>query len=285
MNGITKRLVLLLLLVCGLGLVQSKQEVCAQGIFAEDACDPDYYESLKARAWLEAQREITQNQNLIFKPDSVLEYTCFDSFLDHMALTTIERPLFSMSDRWGEPAGDIEASLSNVAAAAAGYDVSNFTLGVLGGRTEVPYDIRAEAASAPYGCNTMNEIWMVAKCMNFIQNPETDGFFTFQQYADSDDRRTLPTPCTELAAYQENLDIALLDPPWQEDAVFTYFEDVFPPIGSCGTEFSMLTTGLIINRANADPASYLERVCLVPGCHYVPASYEAGECILVENPE
>ena len=48
----------------------------AQAI-ASDSCDPNYYDSLASRAWLEAQREITQNQNLIFKPDSVLEYSCF----------------------------------------------------------------------------------------------------------------------------------------------------------------------------------------------------------------
>jgi hypothetical protein len=48
---------------------------------AASSCDPAYYDTLQSRAWLEAQREITQNQNLIFKPDSVLQYTCFDKHL------------------------------------------------------------------------------------------------------------------------------------------------------------------------------------------------------------
>src|SRR5437016_4882806 len=41
-------------------------------------CDPEYMDALEARAYLEAQREVAQNQNYILKPDSVLEYTCFD---------------------------------------------------------------------------------------------------------------------------------------------------------------------------------------------------------------
>jgi hypothetical protein len=222
---------------------------------------------------------------LIFKPDSVLEYTCFDSYLDHMVNSTMTRPLFSMSPRWGGPAGDISASLSNVASAAAGYDTSNFTLGVLGGRTSVPYPVRSTAVPNTYGCNTMNEVWNVAKCMNFIQNPDTDGFFTFADYAGSADKRTLPSPCTAPVAWQNNLDIALLDPPWQEDAVFTYFEDIFPRSTACGDPtFSKLRTGLVINRADSTPKIYNEYICLVPGCHYVPSSMNAGTCTPITRP-
>ena len=55
----------------------------AQGIppIAESSCDPDYYDTLRHRAWQEAQREITMNYNFIPKPDSVLQYSCFDKQL------------------------------------------------------------------------------------------------------------------------------------------------------------------------------------------------------------
>ncbi len=46
-------------------------------------CDPDFWDVLADRAWEEGQREITQNNNLIARPDSVLSISCFDSFLDH----------------------------------------------------------------------------------------------------------------------------------------------------------------------------------------------------------
>lgn len=48
-------------------------------------CDIDFWDVLRARAWEEANREITQNQNLIAKPDSVLSYICFDNYMDHLA--------------------------------------------------------------------------------------------------------------------------------------------------------------------------------------------------------
>ena len=49
-----------------------------------NTCDPEFWDVLKDRSWMEAQRELTQNQNLIPRPDSVLEMTCFDSFLDEL---------------------------------------------------------------------------------------------------------------------------------------------------------------------------------------------------------
>ena len=42
-----------------LSLLSSSVVANAQ-VFADDPCDPLYYESLEARAWLEAQREITK---------------------------------------------------------------------------------------------------------------------------------------------------------------------------------------------------------------------------------
>ncbi len=50
-----------------------------------NTCDPEFWDVLKDRAWQEAQREITQNNNIIARPDSVLSMTCFESFNDHLA--------------------------------------------------------------------------------------------------------------------------------------------------------------------------------------------------------
>jgi len=41
------------------------------------SCDADFHEVLKARAELEARREMEVAQRLILRPDSVLEYSCF----------------------------------------------------------------------------------------------------------------------------------------------------------------------------------------------------------------
>lgn len=48
-------------------------------------CDPAIEEVIKNQAWEAAQREITQNENLYARPDSVLSLSCFDSWLDHQA--------------------------------------------------------------------------------------------------------------------------------------------------------------------------------------------------------
>ena len=50
-----------------------------------NTCSPDVMEVIENRAWEGAQREITQNANLIPRPDSVLSLTCFDSWLDDLA--------------------------------------------------------------------------------------------------------------------------------------------------------------------------------------------------------
>src|ERR1044072_4359830 len=73
---------------------------------ASTPCDPEYMDALEARAYLEAQREVAQNQNYILKPDSVLQYTCFDLFIGHFASdpnwgVNCDQWPFSDSCRWG----------------------------------------------------------------------------------------------------------------------------------------------------------------------------------------
>lgn len=48
-------------------------------------CDEDFMDIIEARAWEEGQREITQNANIIRKPDSVLSMSCFADWMDHLA--------------------------------------------------------------------------------------------------------------------------------------------------------------------------------------------------------
>lgn len=100
----------LAVLLASLFLIWPNQKSCA----LDAACDPDYYKSLETRAWMEAQREITQNQNLIFKPDSVFEYTCFDRFMNELA--DHAKDMFSETGRWGAvpavPVGSLETSLN-----------------------------------------------------------------------------------------------------------------------------------------------------------------------------
>ena len=50
-----------------------------------NTCDRDFWEVMSNRAWMEGQREITQNANLIPRAESTLSLNCFDRYLNHLA--------------------------------------------------------------------------------------------------------------------------------------------------------------------------------------------------------
>lgn len=278
----------------------------AMAQFAATPCDPNYYDSLEARAWLEAQREITQNQNLIFKPDSVLEYTCFDGHLAELAQHAED--MFSETDRWGasvltQPVAQNihmdNALVVLVADAFDAYDAANFGYaGLLGNRIRAvsPWVGTAPTSANPtygynysspgggnsiggtYACDIMQAVWQKAKCMNFVDSTGNDGFFTFDQYANSADKRWRPTRCTAIqATWQTNIDNALppigATTPWDFDDVVTFLPNLFPTAAGCGSAtLNRVRTGLVVRQTNAasGPRFFQEHVCLVPGCHWVP---------------
>lgn len=252
--------------------------------FATSTCDPEYMKSLNARAWLEAQREITQNQNLIVKPDSVLEYSCFDSHLNH--LEDAASNLFSEdSSRWGTAAGNMGSALSSLQTANSNYIDSNFDHDFVGGRKNVTVN----SGNTTYECDAMFKVWQEAKCMNFLDKGH-DGFFTLTQYAgltDGQDYRKLPAVCTGVQPYTNNINEAVgSTTPWNEDEAQTYFYlfDRSAETDKCGNNppsgggsISKIATGLEVFTDTGSVTNYDEQVCLVPGCYFDP---DANECKL-----
>lgn len=174
---------------------------------APQPCDTQYWRQMSSRAWLEAEREIMQNQNLIFKADSVLEYVCFDQFVNINAWAGGN--IFVHTDYFGTQilprevgttasakSRSMEGALSNVVSDALdayrgadkGID-SNFGHNFLGGRAEfMSIDDKKSDFKNPmkgnsgYTCKTMSQVWKAAKCANFIDNSffeDSDGFFPF----------------------------------------------------------------------------------------------------------
>ena len=90
-------------------------------------CDPQYMDALEGRAYLEAQREIMQNQNLIFKADSILSYVCFDAFAGHASSNVGD--IFSNGNQ--PMAGSMDSVVINSMTA---YINNNFNHSLLGGR-------------------------------------------------------------------------------------------------------------------------------------------------------
>jgi len=285
----------------GLLLITS-QQAQAQGLIANSPCDPTYYESLSARAWLEAQREITQNQNLILKPDSVFEYTCFDRLVRELADHADE--MFSETGRYGNPLGS--TSMDNALQSLVGtslitYINNNFgskAPGVVGAynllaghpaATGINHQPRSINDNISYSCDIMARVWQAAKCINFISNATTDGFFTFEEYAVSAvDKRHLPTSCTAINTnWNSNLNTALTSGPWAHDPVNTYFTLTNPincvgPTCPCSTP--PIPTGIEVIRTGSNNNRYPEFICLQPGCHYHPGGDDLATGIADPGP-
>lgn len=63
----------------------------------DDACDGNFMNQIYSRAFMEASREVIMSEQLIHKPDSVLEYTCFDEIID---MAAHHAGFFSESQKW-----------------------------------------------------------------------------------------------------------------------------------------------------------------------------------------
>lgn len=290
-----------LLIVMAFAFLTVSKPADAASTIADTPCDSLYYESLSARAWLEAQREISQNQNFILKPDSVFEYTCFDLFLHELA--DHARNMLSETMQFGDPLGatSMDNALQNlVISSLTNYINTNFNaanllaghsamLGIATGAPPGAIDHTPQALGSPqaYSCNIMRGVWHAAKCMNFISYPQYDGFFTFQEYTTSADPRHLPTAlaCTPVnLQYGTNLTAALTTGPWSNDPVQTYLGMTGPepfgggaPAGTCTGDCpctgAPIPTGITVtsmNGQNGESGTYEEHVCLQAGCRYHP---------------
>ncbi len=266
------------------------QSARAGSVIADTPCDNLYYETLSSRAWLEAQREITQNQNLILKPDSVFEYTCFDLLLNELAFHASSLLSETTSFGGGLGSNSMDQALQNLIGTSLITYISNnygsLPAGVggynlLGGHpagagiTHAPRNING--ALRPYTCDIMARVWQAAKCINFATNADTDGFYTFENYATTllpPDKRILPTACLPAtAAWASNLATALTSGPWTNDPVQTYFamtDSQNCTGGSCLCTGDPIPTGVQVVRSGYAVNVYEEHVCLQPGCRYHP---------------
>jgi len=59
--------------------------VTPPGTGIPNTCDSDFWNVVRYKAQMAGQREITQNSNLTARPDSVLELSCFEDHMRHLA--------------------------------------------------------------------------------------------------------------------------------------------------------------------------------------------------------
>jgi hypothetical protein len=294
------------LMVMALTMTAGPGDACAAaggGSAPTTPCDPEYMDALEARAWLEAQREISQNQNLIVKPDSVLEYTCFDRFLSVLAEQASQ--MFSETTRWGNIPGLDERSMdtalqSLIFAGLRGYIEQNFGHTYLGGRSANDYTMPGSLSGGNYTCDQMKTVWNDAKCLNFFDEPTYDGFYDFYWYQTNDPRQQ-PTsggftacqpPDDTTYKYDNMQNIAfngkqtsyVLNPEnpndataYKVDTLVTFLNFILPkgvaPATNCQPA---IATGITVNRRLI--AAYEDAVCPNPGCYYQRSGGGLGQC-------
>ncbi len=276
-------------------------------------CDPQYMDALEKRAWLEAQREIAMNQNIIVKPDSVLEYTCFDKFMGVLSGTEDEAILFSeTSCCGGEPTpATLNLALGRtVGVALQKYINQNFDHDFLGGHlTDLNYEPAGTIDGGTYECSMMQEVWERTQCLNFNSDTLNEDFFDFPKFADYDPRDQPYGMCnadsgsdTTKQDYKDLVNLALdvafngreenytLNPEnpdddelYEEDDVKTFFDRILPYGSPTGTSTPVtcsppIKTGITVGASTGTP--YPDAVCPNPGCHYTGSG---GTCCSLSN--
>lgn len=242
------------------------------------ACDPQFMDAIEARGFAEAARENAQNQNFIFKPDGIFEYSCFQN---HAPL-----PQQNASDLFRETSLTLPTTEP-----AATFTSSNFDNAYLNTRTNDP----AVTTPAPVGdmCNVIAAVWDIAHCMNFYNREDLDGLFDLTHYT-SNDPRALPDSLPACAAlpysgldmaldiaYNGNRDAWTMGPYARDDENYLIdpvdLQMGMTRVGECGTP---IPTGMLVRDQNAAVPQFYEHTCSNPACVYTPSGENTGECSL-----
>lgn len=195
----------------------------AQPMKEDRACDRQFMDAVESKGWLEAQRESAQNQNLIYKPDSVLEYSCFQQFMEAIAVKG--SPRFSESKAFGGyPQGisniSTDVALQQVVGLSLiGYLKGTFPHTYRGGRLESSTAPASTRKAGEYLCDAMSYVWQKTKCTSFgekskLTDPDIedesdiDGFYEFTRYARLDPRK-LPEQFASCEAAKENIRLTM----------------------------------------------------------------------------
>lgn len=267
------------------------------------ACDPEYMDALEARAWMEAQREISQNKSIIYRPDSVMAYTCFDKMVGALLKKQGTWPFSENSTPWGSIENRTDNSTLDVIKAVVGgtlrghWDGNSLNKFLNDDRYGLEYSY-SDIARGDYSCSQMTTVWTTYIHADFIQKADADGFFDFKWYEGDDPRKYgVATPKTPPGDWGDKQTIAFNGDesmfvigenpndtnPYEEDAIVTHLDKILPPgvdpaPGSC-SGVSPIPTGIQIDR-NGDgtisgDGEGPEMVCPNPGCVYVMSS---GDC-------
>ncbi len=291
---------------------------CAvQTPYAQDlpeSCDSNFNDVMHARARIEAMREMEVAQALILKPDSVLEYSCFDDRLNELGVSMnmmfsgniYNRYLFSIPPQQWDADEDsaIRIMPDGITAPNTGQEIllpgPNPPGGPLSGHGYVAlgqlvynamFEFLAMNFSHVYAggtyseipagtmCNPMEVVWKFLKCQNFNQ----DLFINFDDIAGNDPRSLIvnPTqmpPCAN--ADRIALWEALVAAAFPQANAMGGVESVvtyLPLLDSsqCSSVKPIMTGVKVYKTVNEKTETFDDGVCLPAGCTYDGA----GQCL------
>ena len=189
-----------------------------------DSCDADFMNQIYAKSFLEANRETMISKYLVVKPDSVLEYACFDQSVKRTA--EIAGPIFTEAPNWSStsvsnPFGGsiplrvfmgetkLDTTLDGLVMSSLNdfVNTNNFTHTFMGGTQSDDDTVAATVQAAQNTCTFMNGMHTLAKCDNV--NPNL--FFMDFESLTVIDPRNIPTnagECTINPITQQLINVA-----------------------------------------------------------------------------
>lgn len=214
-------------------------------------CDIDLWSKMHARANIHTHMDSVTVQNLVYKPDSVLEYTCFERFLD-VAINSMT--YYFIPDY-------TDTIIRN---GVQDYIFNNFGHTFMGGRMPDAGG-SAPASGSDYVCEAMSKVWEVSRCLNFANDDPPENFYTLTDFLNADDIRRYPEATCSKPAMGAFGVVPVQGSPLNANT----------PVNAedCG---AAIQTGYKINipveSGETRAQEYDEYVCINPTCNYDPAS-------------
>lgn len=243
------------------------------------ACEWKYFNVLRQRAWLEGKREMEIAQTLILKPDSVLEYSCFEMR---------RRELSVRGAFWSNARANMDRASSRLVGGPTDRYLARNFYHTLGGGTH--------DGTVAGICDAMFLIWDTLKCSNFPK-----GSLVHLWTLSRNDIRNLPRECAPHEpdrldkwdlAFEQSFPILV----WPAnfggmDSVSEFFPpkmDIFN-VEECPIASKPIPTGIIVTSAppgdydpetETKPGSFPDKICPAPNCHYLPhrIGQDTGTC-------
>jgi len=228
-------------------------------------CDADLMNQIYGKAYLESERHNIMAETILRKPDSVLQYSCFDQVASLTA--TVGAKFFTESEQWDDEQVLIEGELNRediddtrevkintymeddrqdksikevVLKSLKKYIDDNFRNEdnehrLLGGASAQTAEPTGEIHTSGYLCSLMRTIYYEAKCDNFNVD---DPFYSFRSLSVAvNDPREHPKNCRRINGNQKPIDPDMIDLAENKNfeyAAFdritnTYLEDIFGP--------------------------------------------------------